>query len=349
MKKLVILAAIAVAAGLASCKEHVPTPVFKTGVDSLSYAMGMARSQGLKPFLVARMNVDTTYMDEFQRGFLKYVDAVKAKDITYMAGMQIGSQIANQMIPGANNELFGPDSKKSIRMEDFIKGFEAGVMGQKTKMTMEQATEYYQYTLKSVRTERAALPDSSKKDISMTSAQLDSVSYAIGLSMTQDLKQYLVARENVDTTYMHDFVKGFKETVKGTSAREVALMAGMQIGNQVSNQIIPMANREVFGETTTDSLNRNNFIAGFLAGTTGINEKMSMAVAEEYTTTALSEIQTKALMAEFGANKAAGEAYMLENAKKGDVITTPSGLQYRIIQEGLTIAIWKLNCKNSPF
>ena len=28
------------------------------------------------------------------------------------------------------------------------------------------------------------------------------------------------------------------------------------------------------------------------------------------------------------------EAFMLENAKKGDVITTPSGLQYRIIQEG---------------
>ena len=65
--------------------------------------MGMARSQGLKPFLAARMNIDTTYMDEFVRGFIKYVDETKPKDVTYMACMQIGSQIANQMLPGANN------------------------------------------------------------------------------------------------------------------------------------------------------------------------------------------------------------------------------------------------------
>ena len=44
MKKVTLLGAIAIAAGMASCQQSVPTPVFKTDIDSLSYAMGISNA-----------------------------------------------------------------------------------------------------------------------------------------------------------------------------------------------------------------------------------------------------------------------------------------------------------------
>ena len=38
-------------------------------VDTFSYAMGMANTQGLKNYVTSRMNVDTAYMANFIEGF----------------------------------------------------------------------------------------------------------------------------------------------------------------------------------------------------------------------------------------------------------------------------------------
>ncbi len=65
MKKVSILAAVA-ATGLASCTAQAPKANLKTDVDSLSYAIGMASTQGLKDILTQRM--DTAYMAEFLKG-----------------------------------------------------------------------------------------------------------------------------------------------------------------------------------------------------------------------------------------------------------------------------------------
>ena len=50
MKKLGI--ALIAAAGLfASCAGNAPTATFKSGVDTLSYAAGVANTRGLRPYL----------------------------------------------------------------------------------------------------------------------------------------------------------------------------------------------------------------------------------------------------------------------------------------------------------
>ena len=48
MKKITTLAAIAAVAGLASCTAQAPKANLKTELDSLSYSIGMAQTQGLK-------------------------------------------------------------------------------------------------------------------------------------------------------------------------------------------------------------------------------------------------------------------------------------------------------------
>ena len=65
MKKLFIAAVMAVAAmGMTSCGNSTPKPNLKTDVDTLSYAMGLSQTQGLKEYLV-QMDIDTTYIDAF--------------------------------------------------------------------------------------------------------------------------------------------------------------------------------------------------------------------------------------------------------------------------------------------
>ena len=51
MKKVTFIMALAVGAGLASCTAQSPKANLKTDVDSLSYAIGMARTEGLHQVL----------------------------------------------------------------------------------------------------------------------------------------------------------------------------------------------------------------------------------------------------------------------------------------------------------
>ena len=68
MKKVTIMAAIVAAAGLASCTAQAPRADLKTDIDSLSYSVGMARTQGLDTYL-RRMGIDSAQIGDFIKGF----------------------------------------------------------------------------------------------------------------------------------------------------------------------------------------------------------------------------------------------------------------------------------------
>ncbi len=126
MKKVSIFMAIAAAASLASCTAQAPKANLKSDLDSLSYSIGMAQTQGLKGYLTGRLDVDTAYMADFIKGLNEGANKTSKKDIAYMAGLQIGQQISNQMMKGINQELFGTDSTKTISKDNFMAGFIAG-------------------------------------------------------------------------------------------------------------------------------------------------------------------------------------------------------------------------------
>ena len=141
MKKFSIVAALAIAISgiFASCGNSPAKANLKTDVDTLSYAIGMAQTQGLKQYLL-QMDIDTTYIDEFVKGLNDGANAGdNKKKAAYYMGVQIGQQISNRMVKGINHELFGDDSTKTISLKNFMAGFVAGVKGKKGAMTMEQA------------------------------------------------------------------------------------------------------------------------------------------------------------------------------------------------------------------
>ena len=166
-------------------------------------------------------------------------------------------------------------------------------------------------------------------------SDIDTVSYAIGMAQTQGLKDYLVGRLGVDTAYMDAFIKGLNEGANaGDDKKRAAYFAGIQIGQQISNQMVKGINHELFGEDSTKTISLKNFMAGFVAGTIGKGGLMTVDSAAQMAQDMMRAIKAKNLEKEFGPNKEAGEKYLAENAKKDGVITLPSGLQYQVLKEG---------------
>ncbi len=163
---------------------------------------------------------------------------------------------------------------------------------------------------------------------------LDSLSYSLGMSQTQGLKGYLVGRLGVDTTYMAEFIQGLNEGAKKTSKKDIAYMAGLQIGQQISNQMMEGINRELFGNDSTQTISKDNFMAGFIAGTLEKGGAMSMETAQAYMQAQMEAVKSKALEKTYAPNKEAGEKFLAENKGKEGVQTTPSGLQYKVITAG---------------
>lgn len=164
---------------------------------------------------------------------------------------------------------------------------------------------------------------------------VDTLSYAIGLAQTQGLKEYLIGRMNIDTTYMDQFIKGLNEGANaGDDKGRAAYYAGIQIGQQISNQMITGINQEVFGSDSTKTISLKNFMAGFITGTTGKKGLMTIEEAGQVAQTKMSEIRAKVMEKEYGPNKAAGEKFLAENKKKDGVKTLPRGVQYKVIKVG---------------
>ena len=163
---------------------------------------------------------------------------------------------------------------------------------------------------------------------------IDSLSYSIGMAQTQGLKGYLTGRLDVDTAYMAEFIKGLNEGANKTSKKDIAYMAGLQIGQQISNQMMKGINQELFAGDSTKTISKDNFMAGFIAGTLEKGGVMTMEAAQEYTRTAMETIKAKAMEEKYADNRAAGEKFLAENKTKEGVKTTESGLQYKVITEG---------------
>ena len=163
---------------------------------------------------------------------------------------------------------------------------------------------------------------------------IDSLSYAFGMARTEGLDQYLL-QQGVDSTLMGEFLKGFNAGTQKTSKKDVAYMMGQQIGQMVSKNWVEALNRELFGANdSVNTINREQMLAGFLAGVAKNYGVMQKAIADGYVRTQMPVIKDRILEEKYADNKAAGEKFLAENKGKEGVVTTESGLQYKIIKEG---------------
>jgi len=140
------------AAAFTGCGNSTPKASLKSDVDTMSYAIGMAQTQGLKEYLVGSLGVDTAYMDDFIKGLNEGANAGdNKKKAAYYAGIQIGQQISNRMVKGINHEVFGEDSTKTISLKNFLAGFISGTTGKGGLMTVDSAQNVAQSMIQSIK------------------------------------------------------------------------------------------------------------------------------------------------------------------------------------------------------
>lgn len=164
-------------------------------------------------------------------------------------------------------------------------------------------------------------------------SEVDTLSYMMGVSNTQGLKDYVIGRLGVDSAHMADFVRGIEQGMKETDAKQKAYMAGVQIGQQVSGDMFEAINNQIFSGDSTQSLSKENFLAGFMAA---VQEKglVSADSAGVYVRTKAEAIKEKALEAKYADYKKGNEEFLANNKGKEGIQVTASGLQYKVITEG---------------
>lgn len=149
------------------------------------------------------------------------------------------------------------------------------------------------------------------------------------------LKQYLTERIGVDTAYIADFLQGFDNgQLTENDKRQKARMAGIEIRTQLQEQIIPQITKQV--DDSLQIIAPEEFIAGFRAGLSGENDRIpvSMDSAQQAVRKQMDYYHGAAMERKYGANRKAGEDFLKQNGRQKDVVTTASGLQYKVIQKG---------------
>ena len=149
----------------------------------------------------------------------------------------------------------------------------------------------------------------------------DTLSYAAGVSLTDGLLPFITS-QGVDTMYIGDFVRGFNELVASNDDPKLKAYAmGLQIATQVKEQMLKRMKDDF--TNTPDSISDDVFFRGFGDALTGDTTVFSIKTAQEVFKQKQEQNQ-----------KAPGEAFLAENAKKEGVVVLPSGLQYKVIQAG---------------
>lgn len=163
--------------------------------------------------------------------------------------------------------------------------------------------------------------------------ETDTLAYDLGVGQAPGLKQYMSMQLGVDSAYIDEFIKGMKEgAVNEANPKKEAYMRGLEVGKQIQ-QMAKGLGQDVFGDDSTQTINVNAMLKGFVEGLKG-NASISAEEASAEFQAKLEPIRRRNIEKQFAENKTAGEKYLADNKKKDGVVTLPSGLQYKVLTEG---------------
>ncbi len=162
---------------------------------------------------------------------------------------------------------------------------------------------------------------------------IDSLSYAFGLEQSRGVKNYLQQME-IDTTYIDEFVKGLTAGAQGVDdQKKAAYNAGIGVGQQITIMQKGFS-RQLFADDSTKTLSMKNLLAGFIAGATGKDMKMTPESAREIGQRVQMSIQSQAAEKKFAVEKKKSDEFMANIAKQEGVKTLGQGVCYKVLKEG---------------
>lgn len=147
----------------------------------------------------------------------------------------------------------------------------------------------------------------------------DSLSYSAGVYMAQDLRNIVANEFGIDSADIDDFLRGVRDGFpKSTDSKAVAYSRGLGVG-VTAMDMLANANKVMCGDDSLHSLKPELFYEGVLAaikseGPMGRSKAIDYVDRHRY--------------------RKDSERFMQMNATRDGVLSLPSGLQYKIVEEG---------------
>lgn len=164
--------------------------------------------------------------------------------------------------------------------------------------------------------------------------QIDSLNYAFGLANGNGIKQYYLAADSANADSLNakieSLLRGMDEGMKGDVAENPELA---ELGTNIGNALKEQKTAGLMGDSSL-TVDIKLIKQGLVNGMKGSNIQMTAEEAQTYLNSTMQKLQEKRMQEQNGPNKAAGEVFLKENAKKAGVVTTASGLQYEVIKKG---------------
>jgi FKBP-type peptidyl-prolyl cis-trans isomerase FklB len=157
----------------------------------------------------------------------------------------------------------------------------------------------------------------------------DTLSYALGYAAADGLLEYIERQFQVGADQIGTFTEVFKETLgKSSEPSFKARQAALTIASLFEQRILPEVTETFAG--TGDSINANIFTQAFLAAVKKDTTVMNMPAATD-----ISKARSQAVKEQKDeAYRIHNLQWLVNNREQEGVVTTESGLQYKVITKG---------------
>lgn len=162
----------------------------------------------------------------------------------------------------------------------------------------------------------------------------EETAYFFGLAQSNGLKEYATGQLGVAEEYIGTFAEGIlsRANADPNDKEGKALRAGQEIGDRIVNMTQQFSN-DYYTPDEGKSVNPVLVASGIVMGLMGQNDVPVDSAAQVFQQR-MTERQAANKEKLYGANREAGQKFLAENKTKPGVVTTASGLQYKVITEG---------------
>ena len=165
--------------------------------------------------------------------------------------------------------------------------------------------------------------------------EVDSLSYALGVVQCDPrLKDALEMQFQLDSTNYDAFVKGFLKATNTTDNDAIAEALGFQIGLQYNEKALKQNSAYFFSGDTTKLLNADALINAWVSAFKGEKTLMTLDSARLFVNEFQQALYEQNMEKQYADWKKRNEDFLAENGKKNGVVTTESGLQYKVTRLG---------------
>ena len=315
MKKLIGLFAAAVIAApmFVGCGGPANVKV-ETEIDSLNYAFGFLNGYGMREYTLRNDSVNVGEKAALlAKGFDESFKKMEEKEFVANEAIRFGALFHQDVM---NGFLMG-DSTAKINEALIEKTIFDYLEGKPVPMTDGEAQSYFMKNMSFGAPKPATRP----------AGQIDSLNIAVAVANASSIHRYILKGDSTGK-YITDFKAGYEKGKKLAGEENAPYLEGLRFGSSMFGQIsgaqgimnkaeLPY-NLDIVKSAVLDGINHAD------------NALMTNEEAEAYFQGKITEIQE----AEAKEKSAEGEAFLKENATKEGVVTTESGLQYKVVRMG---------------